>query len=42
MTQNFVHDNLTKDLKYDGTGSGNTFPEQRLRNVAPRRALLAS
>jgi len=26
VTQNFVHDNLTKDLKYDGTGSGNTFP----------------
>ena len=26
VTQNFVHDNLSKDLKYDGTGSGNTFP----------------
>ena len=25
VTNNFVHDNLTKDLKYDGTGSGNTF-----------------
>lgn len=26
VTNNFVHGNLTKDLKYDGTGSGNTFP----------------
>jgi Periplasmic copper-binding protein (NosD) len=26
VTKNFVHNNLTKDLKYDGTGSGNTFP----------------
>lgn len=26
VTQNFVHGNLSKDLKYDGTGSGNTFP----------------
>jgi hypothetical protein len=26
VTHNFVHNNLTKDLKYDGTGSGNTFP----------------
>jgi hypothetical protein len=25
VTGNFVHDNLSKDLKYDGTGSGNTF-----------------
>jgi parallel beta-helix repeat protein len=25
ITGNFVHDNLSKDLKYDGTGSGNTF-----------------
>jgi Right handed beta helix region len=27
VTHNFVHDNLSKDLKYDGTGSGNTFPD---------------
>jgi hypothetical protein len=25
VTGNFVHGNLSKDLKYDGTGSGNTF-----------------
>ena len=25
VANNFVHDNLTKDLKYDGTGSGNVF-----------------
>lgn len=25
ITNNFVHDNLSKDLKWDGTGSGNTF-----------------
>jgi len=26
VTNNFVHGNLSTDLKYDGTGSGNTFP----------------
>jgi len=25
VTRNVVHDNLSRDLKYDGTGSGNTF-----------------
>jgi hypothetical protein len=25
IANNFVHDNLTKDLRYDGTGSGNVF-----------------
>jgi hypothetical protein len=27
VTRNVVHDNLSRDLKYDGTGSGNTFPD---------------
>jgi hypothetical protein len=35
VTRNFVHGNLSKDLKYDGTGSGNTFPDNNCGTSHP-------